>query len=1007
MLERRGRRRYRSWQARREPWVRDAVADITTGRIRAWTHRMEDIEARLKQARQLMAQLRPLEPVVDRRRPCAAPPPGRGCCSATWPTAAPSSVDRTGQPKQGMLTPRPVQDAWDVFTACTVQGQVPVSAEQLTIVRDTLALDDLIDGLDAAWPEGTNVSTEDSPSERLAWHEDELGVLEQVLRLPSQHADAGSAASAAGLPPVPWHDTDALLRYVDALQLALLRATARDHEGQLQQLTTRLQRLGDSDAVTAAVDALTGRDTARYESSARRLGDLLQLRERHAEGRRQQDELAERLPALAAALPAEPTSDLASRLGTVAAAWHWLQLDSWLRTQQHLDPNRIQRQILSAEDEVRVKVGQLAAKRAWRHAVSRLTNERRADLNAYVTLVKRLGKGTGKYAARRRAEIQEQLDRSRDSVPVWIMPLFRVAESLTATQNAYDVVIVDEASQAGLDGLMLQYLAPTVVVVGDDKQVSPTSFADQEMVRALVDRYLHWSPQKAVYADPARSLFDEARMRFPDLITLTEHRRCVPAIIGFSDEIAYRPEGVPLQPVREVGSDVLPPLLVTRVNGHRVGKRNDTEAQAVVDFIVSATADPRYDGKTFGVISLLGSEQAKPIASELLERLGPDVYKQRQIRCGEPPNFQGAERDVIVLSMVATTNDDDKRIVAQTSQQVVQRYNVAASRAKDQLHLVHSVDPGRLNPVDMRSRLITYMTDHAVTDTVPEPSTPVGDDDRDRRFPSMLAQRVHDMLAEHRYQVEPRYTALSGQVDLVVVGRGGKAAVQCMDDTWPGDEAYRATLAYESELMRSGWRIYRVRQSQLAIDPDGTLRQLRDFLAGAGIHPVELPGEAAEQAATEEQGVERREPPEVVAERFVSHVRRSLVLPPLGPDVLRLLEPVRYGSDCWTTAPELDLHSDPVPGTVVEWSQGALTVRTVDDDFDVVVAGDEDDLCWLPVMRAVTDGVDRARPGRPSCHGRDQPAPGRRGRGGRSHDRSSPSKSCTTPRLVDVLEGRA
>ena len=406
------------------------------------------------------------------------------------------------------------------------------------------------------------------------------------------------------------------------------------------------------------------------------------------------------------------------------------------------------------------------------------------------------------------------------------------------------------------------------------------------------------------------------------------------------------------------------------------------------------------------MISLLGSEQAKPIASELLERLGPDVYKQRQIRCGEPPNFQGAERDVIVLSMVATTNDDDKRIVAQTSQQVVQRYNVAASRAKDQLHLVHSVDPGRLNPVDMRSRLITYMTDHAVTDTVPEPSTPVGDDDRDRRFPSMLAQRVHDMLAEHRYQVEPRYTALSGQVDLVVVGRGGKAAVQCMDDTWPGDEAYRATLAYESELMRSGWRIYRVRQSQLAIDPDGTLRQLRDFLAGAGIHPVELPGEAAEQAATEEQGVERREPPEVVAERFVSHVRRSLVLPPLGPDVLRLLEPVRYGSDCWTTAPELDLHSDPVPGTVVEWSQGALTVRTVDDDFDVVVAGDEDDLCWLPVMRAVTEASIAHDPGDPPVTAEINLLQG--GEvvvDGRTTELSV--EELTTPRLVDVLEGRA
>src|SRR5699024_11758359 len=62
---------------------------------------------------------------------------------------------------------------------------------------------------------------------------------------------------------------------------------------------------------------------------------------------------------------------------------------------------------------------------SWNHAVSkeRLSPSARADLTQYSQLVRKLGKGTGKYAAQQRAEIREALDRCRPSVPVWIMPI--------------------------------------------------------------------------------------------------------------------------------------------------------------------------------------------------------------------------------------------------------------------------------------------------------------------------------------------------------------------------------------------------------------------------------------------------------------------------------------------------------------------------------------------------------------------------------------------------------
>ncbi len=78
-------------------------------------------------------------------------------------------------------------------------------------------------------------------------------------------------------------------------------------------------------------------------------------------------------------------------------------------------------------------------------------------------------------------------------------------------------------------------LAPKIVVVGDDKQVSPAAVGiDQQELRDLANMYLRDDPHRASWEDPKQSFFDEAVKRFGSRLTLIEHRRCVPEIIGFS-----------------------------------------------------------------------------------------------------------------------------------------------------------------------------------------------------------------------------------------------------------------------------------------------------------------------------------------------------------------------------------------------------------------------------------------------------------------------------------------
>jgi hypothetical protein len=156
----------------------------------------------------------------------------------------------------------------------------------------------------------------------------------------------------------------------------------------------------------------------------------------------------------------------------------------------------------------------------------------------YAQLVRLLGKGTGKYAAQRRADIRAAMFRCREAVPVWIMPLYRIADQLDVTQNMFDVVVADEASQAGLEATFLQYLAPKIVVIGDDKQVSAAAVGiDQQQLRDLANMYLRDDSHRASWEDPKQSFFDEAVKRFGSRLTLLEHRRCVPEIIGLSNRI--------------------------------------------------------------------------------------------------------------------------------------------------------------------------------------------------------------------------------------------------------------------------------------------------------------------------------------------------------------------------------------------------------------------------------------------------------------------------------------
>ena len=519
--------------------------------------------------------------------------------------------------------------------------------------------------------------------------------------------------------------------------------------------------------------------------------------------------------------------------GAAAAApraWEWRQADTWLRAITNADdPATLQRQLESKLRYAATTTAELAAASAWLAVAERLTDAERRALTGWVQALRKVGKGTGKYASHWRAVAQENMAQAQTAVPVWIMPTYRVVESFDPATSMFDVVIVDESSQCDLFGLAALGIAKKAVVVGDDKQISPQAVGtDESVVHELIMQHIPDLPQ-AELLDIKTSLYDLSKMRFPGVIMLREHFRCLPEIIEFSNQLAYDRKILPL---RELPADPAWQSVVDVhvENGYREPGTNTNapEAEYIVDKIAELCADPRYEDKTFGVISLLGDAQAALIQDLLIKRLGEQEMERRRIRCGNAYHFQGDERHIMFISLVVAAGDGI-RIGAMTKEADRQRVNVAASRAQDQMWCIHSLFPDELHSDDVRNRFIRYCQDPTM---VEDAASAVED-----RFDSDFERDVYRQLVSRGYQVKPQYRVGRFRIDLVVEGQQRRLALELDGDAYHGPDRWEADRSRQAILERLGWTFHRIRGSAYYRDPDAALVGLWDRLESLSIHP--------------------------------------------------------------------------------------------------------------------------------------------------------------------------
>jgi very-short-patch-repair endonuclease len=394
------------------------------------------------------------------------------------------------------------------------------------------------------------------------------------------------------------------------------------------------------------------------------------------------------------------------------------------------------------------------------------------------------------------------------------------------------------------------------LIYGDDKQISPDAVGlPRDAVHRLMEEFLHDFHFKVSF-DVESSLFDHGKLRYGTRrIALCEHFRCMPEIIRFSNDLCYSDK--PLIPLRQYGPNRLTPLQHVLVRElYREGSDNRAinrpEAEAIVDKIVELCRDNRYDGKSIGVVVLQGEAQAALIESQLLERLGAEEMERRRLVCGNAYSFQGDERDIILLSLVAATNG---QIGSLTRSADERRFNVAASRARDMMMLFHSVTCDDLSVSCLRRRMLEFFQS-----TKPQQIAGIDRDELERRacqdnrrvvhppapFESWFEVEVALELLRKDYIVISQYEMARKRIDLVVEGGHARLAVECDGDHWHGADRYEDDMQRQRQLERCGWEFVHVRESAFYSNKLKALEQLwraleeREIFARSSLAVVSL-----------------------------------------------------------------------------------------------------------------------------------------------------------------------
>lgn len=491
-----------------------------------------------------------------------------------------------------------------------------------------------------------------------------------------------------------------------------------------------------------------------------------------------------------------------------------------------------------------------------------------SEIDEFINLLEQYRYNLTQSNRKIRNQTQYQILSRKNSIEIskklscWVMKFNDVLNSVGNEPEIFDCIIVDEASQLDFNSLLLGYYTENMIIVGDDKQTSPSSLtgADGNDFEAIKNKHLDFLDTNIIHIKSDNSLFSLSKMIAGTAnLELKEHFRCVPELIEFSKANFYNNS---LRPLKQINGNRLQPKIPIFVeNAFTEDKIVYREIEIIKNFLKNILIDEKYLNKTIGVVSLgltKHTEKLKDIKEDLANEFGKEKIDRHKLIIEDSPKFQGDERDVMLVSLGVAldyqklnSNENAKPRAIISDQDEFKKINVALSRAKEQMILFHSVKSENLNPQDFRNKILNFFYEETklikelVLDdykiernlyNIPKPF--------DSWFEFDIAK---DLITNGFTLIEPQFEVKSQEryynhktnqehyvnfkLDLVVHNNGKRVAIECDGDPYhslPEDVAY--DIERQEFLERVGWKVYRILYSSYKRNRSSEIEKLIDFI---------------------------------------------------------------------------------------------------------------------------------------------------------------------------------
>ena len=400
--------------------------------------------------------------------------------------------------------------------------------------------------------------------------------------------------------------------------------------------------------------------------------------------------------------------------------------------------------------------------------------------------------------------------------PCFMMSPLSVSQYLPPNEIAFDVLVVDEASQLRPEEALGSIArASQVVIVGDPKQLPPTSFFDS----------IEKAAENETVASESESILDICMNLYKPIRQLRWHYRSQhESLIDFSNQQFYDGNLLVFPSPTSVNNEQLGVKYHYIKNSVYQNRRNKIEAKILIEHLELQMK--KYPDRSIGV-GTFNSDQ-RDLIQDMVdehEKNSPVMsnYMAEWRKSNEPffiknlENLQGDERDVIFISTTYGKDKDTRKVYQRfgpiNSDTGWRRLNVMFTRAKQKMEVFSSLSSGDIIVSENSSRGVRslkaflYFLETSTITRAPEFTG--------RGFDSEFEESVYKILSDVGYKVVPQVGVAGYFIDLSVVSEKNPndfvLAIECDGASYHSSKSARDRDRLKQEVLeRLGWNVYRI-----------------------------------------------------------------------------------------------------------------------------------------------------------------------------------------------------